>query len=322
MKQTNHWLEARVVSVQTIARDVRRVVFAPSLPAPAFDPGSHLRIEVPTAGGMIERSYTCVPAPDGQLAIAVKQRTNSRGGSRYIWSLEPGDHVRLTMPENRFALSWRAPHYMLLAGGIGITPILGMAQALVARGATVELHYGAEDDDALAYRDDLHALLGDAMHIYRDAQGERPDLPALIATLPPEAELYMCGPLPMLAAAKAAWAAAGRSVSRLRYEVFGDSGAHAERPFEVEVQGLGRTITVAENATLLGALRAAGIDMIYDCQRGECGLCAVEILDSNGALDHRDVFFSDAEKQRGDRMCSCVSRLLGGRAVIDIGYRG
>lgn len=196
-----------------------------------------------------------------------------------------------------------------------------MVQALIEKGASVELHYGAESDDAFAYLDELKAFLGDRLTLYRDDQGERPDLSTVFSGLPEEAELYMCGPLPMLDAAKSAWSAAGRPISRLRYEVFGDSGMHAERPFEVEIKGRPETVVVPENKTLLGALQDAGIDMIYDCQRGECGLCAVNLVDADGPIDHRDVFFSDDEKAEGKKMCACVSRLVGGKAVIDIGYR-
>jgi ferredoxin-NADP reductase len=321
MKSANTWREARVMLTQDIARDVRHVVFDVPGEALAFDPGSHIRILTDINGMPVERSYSCVPCAAGKVAISVKLHPNSRGGSRHVWSLSPGDAVRLTLPENRFALSWTAQAYTLLAGGIGITPIYGMAQALVARGKDVTLHFGAEDAQAMAYRDELGALLGDRVRFYSRAEGQMPDLDAIIAELAPEGELYMCGPLPMLSAAKAAWARAGRPVSRLRYEVFGDSGAFAEQPFEVEILGLGKTVEVSSTQTLLGALLTAGIDMIHDCQRGECGLCAVDLIEVTGGVDHRDVFFSDAEKASNRHMCSCVSRLTGGRAVIDIGYR-
>jgi ferredoxin len=125
----------------------------------------------------------------------------------------------------------------------------------------------------------------------------------------------------MLEAAKEAWAAGGRPVSRLRYEVFGDSGAFAEAPFQVEVAHRNVLVEVRPDQSLLEALTGAGIDMVYDCQRGECGLCAVDVLATEAEIDHRDVFFSAAEKREGKRMCACVSRLAGGRAVIDVGYR-
>jgi vanillate O-demethylase ferredoxin subunit len=125
----------------------------------------------------------------------------------------------------------------------------------------------------------------------------------------------------MLNAVKSAWAEAGRPIGRLRYEVFGDSGEFAEAPFRVEVPGRQVTVEVRPEQTLLEALLGAGIDMIYDCERGECGLCAVEVLEHDRAIDHRDVFFSEEEKHSGRRMCACVSRLAGGKAVIDVGYR-
>lgn len=321
MKPASSWRDARVIDTRDIARDVRNLVFEVADEPAAFDPGSHVRILVDIDGRPVERSYSCVPCAPGKVAISVKLHPNSRGGSRHVWSLAPGDRVRLTRPENRFALSWTAPAYTLLAGGIGITPIYGMARALVARGKDVTLHYGAEDTGAMAYREELRALLGERARFYSGAEGQMPDLDAIIGALSPEGELYMCGPLPMLSAAKAAWARVGRPVSRLRYEVFGDSGAFAEQPFEVEILGLDRTVQVASDESLLGALQRAGIDMIYDCQRGECGLCAVDLVEVEGTVDHRDVFFSDAEKALNRHMCACVSRLTGGRAVIDIGYR-
>lgn len=322
MKQGQDWRSARVADVRQIARDIRRLVFDVDGGAPAFDAGSHLAIRVGLGAGAALRSYTCVPCDAGQLAIAVKLHPRSRGGSRYIWSLGVGDRVQLRMPENHFPLAWNAPEYVLLAGGVGITPLFGMAQALAARGAQVQLHYGAEDEQAMAYRVELATLLGDRARFYADAQAQRPDLPSIIAAMHSDALMYVCGPLPMLNAAKAAWAQAGRPHSRLRYEVFGDTGAHPEQAFRVRVQGLDRDVSVAADQSLLAALQAAGIDMIYDCQRGECGLCAVRLVQTDAQIDHRDVFFSATEKAQNHHMCACVSRLVGGCAVIDIGYRG
>jgi len=131
----------------------------------------------------------------------------------------------------------------------------------------------------------------------------------------------LCGHIGMLEAAKAAWAAAGRPISRLRYEVFGDSGLFAEKPFVVDVLNRDISVPVRSDQTLLEALIGAGVEMIYDCQRGECGLCAVKVLEKEAEIDHRDVFFSPEEKAENHRMCACVSRLSEGRAVIDIGYR-
>lgn len=322
MRNRVEWRDAKVAEIRQVAEDVRQISFAVDGPVPRFDPGSHSNFRVEIEGEAANRTYTVIPAPPGQIAVAVKLHPQSRGGSRYMWSLHEGQEVRLTLPENRFELSWRASHYLLLAGGIGITPIYGMARALVARGASVRVVYGARSRGLMAFAEELQALLGDRLVLRDNSAGEHVDLAAEFAALPADAECYLCGPIGMLEAAKAAWAGAGRPVSRLRYEVFGDSGLFAEKPFTVDVLNRGVTVPVRSDQSLLDALIGAGVEMISDCRRGECGLCAVRVEAKDGQIDHRDVFFSAEEKAEGHRMCACVSRLTEGHAVIDVGYRG
>ncbi|GEO84768.1 MULTISPECIES: PDR/VanB family oxidoreductase [Alphaproteobacteria] len=321
MRSQSEWRQAAVASVDNIAEDVRRVVFDVTGEVPKFDAGSHLNIRVTINDQPAIRTYTVVPSGPGQLAIAVKLHPQSRGGSHFIWGLKPGDGVALTLPENRFELSWRAGHYLLLAGGIGITPIYGMARALAAHGTSLKMCYGALNRASMPYLSELETLLGDRLAVFEAERDETIDLQAEIDDLPEDGELYVCGPLGMLEAVKRVWAASGRPVSRLRYEVFGDNGKFAEATFEVEVRNRNITVTVPPDKTLLDALEEAGVETISDCRRGECGLCAVGIDRLDGEVDHRDVFFSDEEKAGNKAMCACVSRLVSGRAVIDIGYR-
>jgi ferredoxin-NADP reductase len=321
MRNRVEWRDARVTDIRLVADDVRAITFAVDGDLPRFDPGSHTNIMVEIGGKAAVRTYTVVPSAPDHLAVAVKLHPQSRGGSRHMWSLEPGQAVRLTVPENRFELSWRARHYLLLAGGIGITPIFGMAKALVARGASVRLVYAAREQGLMAFREELTDLLGDRLVLRDNALGQHVDLDAEFAALPADAECYLCGPIGMLEAAKSAWSASGRPVSRLRYEVFGDSGLFAEKEFEVAILNRDCTVTVRPDQTLLEALLEARVEMIYDCQRGECGLCAVRVVEHEAEIDHRDVFFSAEEKTEGHRMCACVSRLTEGKGVIDVGYR-
>ena len=321
MRNKMEWRDSRVAEIRDIAETVRLITFAVDGSVPRFDPGSHVNIAVSVNSEPAIRTYTAVPAAAGQIAVAVKLHEQSRGGSRHMWTLKPGDAVRLTLPENRFELSWRAGHYLLIAGGIGITPIYGMAQALSARGASVELLYGARSRGLMAFAGELEEMLGDRLTLFDNSEGAHIDLAAAFASTPPDCEVYLCGPIGMLEAAKAAWQAAGRPVSRLRYEVFGDSGVHAEERFRVDIANHDLSVEVRPDETLLDALIGAGVDMVYDCQRGECGLCAVKVLERSGEIDHRDVFLSVEEKAENDRMCACVSRLTGGSATIDIGYR-
>lgn len=322
MRNRVEWCDAKVAEIRQIAEDVRYISFAVDGAVPRFDPGSHSNFRVEIDGAQANRTYTVVPAPKGQIAVAVKLHPQSRGGSRFMWSLEQGDAVRLTLPENRFELSWRAKHYLLLAGGIGVTPIYGMAKALMARGASVRVVYGARSRGLMAFAEEMQALLGDRLILRDNSTGEHIDLAAEFAALPDEAECYLCGPIGMLEAAKKAWAESGRPVSRLRYEVFGDSGLFAEKPFTVEVLNRGISVDVRSDQSLLDALTAAGVEMISDCRRGECGLCAISVVETEGQIDHRDVFFSAEEKAEGHKMCACVSRLSEGHATIDVGYRG
>jgi ferredoxin-NADP reductase len=321
MKYVTDWRSATLVDIAEPADDIRMLTFAVEGELPSFDPGSHTQIRVTIAGQPSTRTYTVLPSPAGTLRIAVKRHENSRGGSLHVWTLKPGDRTQMTLPENRFALSWRAPAYLLIAGGIGVTPIYGMVKALAARGAEFRVLYAARSRAMLAFADEIAATAGPRAEFFCQDEGRSIDFAQEFSRLGETEELYICGPVGMLNAAKHAWEAAGRKKSRFRYEVFGDSGLFSEQPFRVEIPSKGVVIDVRSDQSMLEALTDAGIDMIYDCQRGECGLCAVTILEAEAPVDHRDVFFSEEEKKENRRMCACVSRLAGGRVVIDTGYR-
>lgn len=321
MNSTHEWREATVVDVNVIADNIRQIEFAVAGSLPAFEPGSHITIRAEADGAAFERSYSCLPSVSGRVRVAVKLSPTSRGGSRFMWSLETGDYVKLTVPENRFALSWRAPSYLMVAGGIGITPIYGMALALAARGADVRLVYAAKTCRQLAFAEELKAALGDKVAFYIGEIGDRMNLVSEIARLHEDGETYVCGPLRLLAEAQARWAESGRPTSRLRYEVFGGLGDQPGLPFSVQVVDRDVVIDVASGESMLDALTAAGVDMVWECRRGECGLCAVDLVDIDGEIDHRDVYLSAEEKRRNTRMCPCVSRVTRGQATIDTGYR-
>lgn len=321
MRNAMEWRSATVTLTLQIAEDVRLLEFVVEGGLPPFDPGSHSNFRVSIGGAPAVRTYSLTPAPAGHLRVAVKLHAHSRGGSRFMWGLEAGDRLELTLPENRFQLSWRAPCYLLLAGGIGITPIFGMARALRSRGIPMRLAYGARSRGLMAFLPELQEELGDDLVIAESSLGNRLDVAAEVAALPPDGELYACGPIGMLDAVKSAWQQAGRPPGRLRYEVFGDSGRFAEESFRVKILNRDVEVEVRPDQTLLDALSEAGVEMIHDCRRGECGLCAVQVIEHSGLIDHRDVFFSPDEREQDSRICACVSRFVGGRAVIDIGYR-
>jgi vanillate O-demethylase ferredoxin subunit len=321
MKGRQEWRDACVVRTDPVTPEVRLIEFEVEGDLPPYTPGSHINVAVSIDGREAVRSYSCLPTLPGRIRIAVKHHDKSRGGSRFMWALAAGAMLRVTVPENRFELSWRAPAYLLVAGGIGITPILGMAMALAARKRPVRLLYAVKTREQAAFGEDLSATLGEDFAVFAGGEGRRIDLAAEIAALAPEGELYICGPLRMLDAAKQFWGEAGRPMGRLRFEVFGDSGAERDEAFTVRVLGDTSELTVLPGKCLLDTLEEAGVDTISDCRRGECGLCAVDVVELTGRIDHRDVFFSEAEKRENKRLCTCVSRVTGGGVVIDTGHR-
>lgn len=316
------WQRAAVVAVEDVAAGIRRVVLRPDRPCPVR-PGEHVDVRVLVHGEQQVRSYSVVDADDdgAQLAVSVFRTPTSRGGSIFMHGLEPGQVLEITQPLQNFPLRVGAPSYVLLAGGIGITAIAGMAALLRRLGADYRLVYVARSRPAMAYLDDLRALHGDRLEAHVDDEGGSLDVPALVAGVPEGAELYMCGPIRLMDAVRRAWAERGLDPTGLRYETFGNSGWFEAEPFVVRVPRLGAETVVGPDESLLEALEREGLDMMSDCRKGECGLCQVKVLGLAGRIDHRDVFYSDRQKQTGTSMCCCVSRVVSAAPAADPGER-
>jgi vanillate O-demethylase ferredoxin subunit len=301
-----------VVDVCEVAQYVRQVVLAPEqmdVPAP---PGSHIDIGVYVNGRADVRSYSVVGsgAYGSEIILGVQLARQSRGGSAFIHQLRRGQEVQITQPLQNFPLNYGRPGYVLAAGGIGITALVAMGKALKARGADYRFVYGARSRSLMAFVDELAAEHGDRMDLRIDDEGGQLDVDELVASVPAGGELYVCGPAPMLDAIKAAWARAGRRPAELRFETFGSSGRFAPEAFRVRIPRLGLETTVSGEVSMLEALEACGAEMMYDCRRGECGLCQVKVLDVNGVIDHRDVFLSGDQHEKNDRLQCCVSRIV------------
>jgi ferredoxin-NADP reductase len=321
MAQALVWTDAVVESFRDVTPTVREFTLRPAGGAPGHAPGGHLQLQIQVNGRPHTRSYSLIGATDGQVhRIAVKRLDDGRGGSLAMWRLAVGDRLRITEPQNHFPLDLQAPAYLLVAGGIGVTPLVHMAQTLARRGAPVRMLFGARTEAELAYVQALHSTLGERLVTAVAERGALIDLPTAIAALPAGGQLYICGPVSMLDAARRAWAAAGRPEADLRYETFGSSGRFAPQPFGVKVPRHGIDITVPTDCSLLDALELAGVQALFDCRRGECGLCAMDVLAVDGEIDHRDVFLSDHEKQQNRKMCVCVSRVVG-TVTLDTAWR-
>lgn len=323
MRADTAWSPASIRAVDDLTPNIRSIEIAPEGGAARWSPGSHVDVGLVVDGRAATRSYSLIGEPDPSCyRVAVKREDRGRGGSRAMWALAPGGRLTVSAPANRFELEFERPEYLLVAGGIGITPLLGMVLALDRRGATFRLAYAGRSRVEMAFLAPLAERLGGRLDVYAADEGRRFDPAATFASLGPGAEVYLCGPLRLLDAARRAWTAAGRPAAALRYETFGSSGRYAPEPFRVRIPRHGVDLLVPEGRTLLDALSEAGVDVMWDCRRGECGLCALDVLDVGGAIDHRDVFFSEREKGENRKICACVSRAVGGELVLDTAFRG
>ncbi|MEV0074081.1 MULTISPECIES: PDR/VanB family oxidoreductase [unclassified Amycolatopsis] len=318
-RQTASWHRVKVRESFAVADQIRRIVLDPPA-GPAPQPGSHVDVLVPAAGGgHLVRSYSVVD--DGRfaaLSLGVRLDPHSRGGSAFMHRLCPGDEVTITAPIQTFGLTPRQSRYVLLAGGIGITPMIGMARKLKADKTDYEIFYAGRNRVDMAFVEELREDHGERVRVRYEDEDGRFDLLEVFGGLTPETELYVCGPVGMLEAAQKAWEATGHPSHLLRFETFGSSGRLPNETFEVVVPKLGLTVTVPPDKSALDALGEAGCEVMSDCLRGECGLCVLPVRVADGVLDHRDVFLSGRQKAQGDQMCLCVSRLSGGSLVLDL----
>ncbi|MFY9636293.1 MAG: PDR/VanB family oxidoreductase [Cellulosimicrobium cellulans] len=313
MAATNNevWQSATVVAVTDVAAGIRRIELEPSAPKHA-EPGSHIDLTVTINGEQEKRSYSVVDSLDGgnTLAISVFKAPVSRGGSVFMHTLKPGDTLRITQPLQNFPLRVGAERYVLLAGGIGITAIANMAAVLRNVKADYTVVYAGRSRAAMAYLTDLQDLHGDRLQVHVDDEGSSLDVNALIGGIDPGTELYMCGPIRLMDAVRRGWTERELALPDLRYETFGNSGWYDPEEFVVRIPRLGVEAKVGPGRSMLEALEDAGVDMMFDCRKGECGLCEVRILNLDGAVDHRDVFYSERQQHAQEKMCCCVSRAV------------
>jgi len=288
-------------------------------PLPRWTPGSHIDVECGDTGLSRQYSLCGDPAVPGALEIAVLREADGRGGSAWIHEhLRPGGTVRVRGPRNHFRMDESAARLIFIAGGIGITPISAMARRARELGLDYQLHYSGRARGCMALLDDLAQLHGERLHLHVSDEGGRNDFAALLAQPDAGAQIYACGPERMLAALQEA--CAGWPEDALRVEHFHSTLAtldpSREHAFEAELKDSGIVLQVPADQTLLAALRAANIDVQSDCEEGLCGSCEVRVL--GGAVDHRDVVLTRAEREAGTRMMACCSRAQGGRIVLEL----
>ncbi len=316
------WQEGTVLETVPLTPEIRRIEIAVDSPV-RVDPGAHVDLRLRIGGVEERRSYSIVDAaPDGsRIALSVYESPVSRGGAAVMNALVPGDRVRLTQPLNDFPLRLGARRYVLLAGGVGITAMVGMADRLQRIGADYRLVYAGRSRPLMAYLDDLEGRHGDRLTVHVRDEGTSMSVPDFVRDVDSDTEAYVCGPIRLMDAVRRAWLERGLPIANLRMETFGNSGWFDPQEFTVRVPALGLETRVKPNQSMLEALEAAGADMLYDCRKGECGLCEVRVAALEGDIDHRDVFYSERQRNAREKMCCCVSRVVGtadGPGVVTI----
>jgi ferredoxin-NADP reductase len=311
--------EARLVAVRYAAREVNIYEFARPDGATLMDvePGAHIDVALPNG---ITRQYSLIspgPAPD-RYTVAVKRDPNSRGGSRFMHDeLRVGQLVTITGPRNNFRLREGTAHTVLIAGGIGITPIWCMVQrlrALPAQSASWTLHYSCRTRAEAAFLGGLTQC--PQVHLnFDDESGKVIDLAAVIAQAPPAAHLYCCGPTPMLAAFEQATANWPDDQKHVEYFTAKEAPALAGG-FVVELRRSGKEFVIPAGKSILEVLREAGMDLSYSCEQGICGACETRVI--SGVPEHRDSVLTPAEQAANTTVMICCAGSKSERLVLDL----
>lgn len=288
---------------------------------PAFEAGAHLDVHLP--GGLVRQySLSNPPGETHRYAIGVLREQAGRGGSAVMHDqVADGTELRISQPKNHFPLHEDAAHSLLLAGGIGITPIIAMAERLGAVGAPFELQYCTRSPARTAFAERLRqAPFAASVHFHFDdgPPAQKIDLVAQLKSPRADTHLYVCGPKGFMDAVLATARDAGWRDPQIHFEYFAGQEAHSatDRHFDVVVKSSGRVIRVEAAQTVVHALAAQGIEIPTSCEQGVCGTCITGVLE--GEVEHRDLYFMPEEQAKNDQFTPCCSRAKSARLVLDL----
>lgn len=312
-------LRVRVARKWAAAADVAGFELAPvDSPLPGFQAGAHIDVHLPN-GLVRQYSLTNGPGESDCYRIGVKLEPESSGGSVCLHeTVREGDVLAISVPRNNFTLSRASERTVLLAGGIGITPLLSMAQTLRQSGLAFEMHTFVRDRQFLPFAE-LVASFGDAAveHQGLSPQQTSSEIGRILGEHTLSAQLYVCGPAPMIEATTSIADQLGWPEESVHFEYFANpTEIDDSTAFDVALARSGLTLRVEPSQTVLQALRAHGIDMPSSCEQGACGTCLAPVLE--GEILHQDVYLSRSERAAGDRLLTCVSRATSDRLVLDL----
>lgn len=316
-------LSVRVLRKELAALDICtfEMVDVNGGPLPAFSAGSHVDVQLP--GGLTRQYSLCNdPKETHRYLIGVLRDAASRGGSSAMHDqVAVGQVLQISAPKNHFPLAHDARRSLLLAGGIGVTPILCMTERLAITGADFEMHYCARSRARMAFRERISA--SEFAHRVQfhfddgDAQ-QKLDIERLLAAPQDGLHLYVCGPKGFMDAVLNAARRLGWQESRLHYEFFSAAVASSDRDasFEVKLASSGRIIVVPGGKTVTQALSEAGIEVQTACEQGVCGTCLTRVLE--GVPEHKDLYLTPEEQAANDQFTPCCSRSRTPLLVLDL----
>ncbi|MDB5939984.1 MAG: Flavodoxin reductase (Ferredoxin-NADPH reductase) family 1 [Polaromonas sp.] len=316
-------LRVRVARKQPAGADIAifELVSADGAALPPFSAGSH--VDVALGNGLTRQYSLCNdPGESHRYQIAVLKDTRGRGGSRAMHdSVHEGGLLSISAPRNHFALAHGAKESVLLAGGIGITPLICMAERLSMIGQPFTLHYCTRSPDRTAFRDRIETSRYRShvrFHFDDGPQEQKLDLAALLGTSKPGVHVYTCGPKGFMDAVLSTARASGWPEDQLHYEFFSAEPVKlaTDGAFEVQLASSGRVIPVAADQTVVAALAAGGVEVPVSCEQGVCGTCLVRVL--QGEPDHRDFYLTPEEQAANDQFLPCCSRARSARLVLDL----
>lgn len=286
---------------------------------PVYSGGSHIVLSLPLGERPHRNPYSLLgdPTVRDTWRVAVRKQEESRGGSRWLHEqAREGMRIDISAPVNLFPLIRTGRRHILVAGGIGITPILSQARELARLGADFEVHYAYRGPEYGVFSDELEALAPGRVHHYVQSHREQIEFGSLLAGRPLGTHFYICGPAGMVAASMNAGKSLGWPESHLHSEQF--LAPTGGEPFDVKLALSGKAFTVPSDLSLLEAIEQQGVDAPYLCRGGACGQCELEVLGAEGELIHHDLYLSADERASGKKIMPCVSRLKGGCLTLNL----
>ncbi|MES2416058.1 MAG: PDR/VanB family oxidoreductase [Pseudomonadota bacterium] len=289
-------------------------------PLPAFSAGSHVDVQIP--GGLTRQYSLCNDAGEQhRYRIAVLRDPTSRGGSIGMHdAVKEGDEITISAPKNHFPLE-HASKTLLFAGGIGVTPILCMAQRLGKTGADFAMHYCTRSEDRTAFHKEIREseFAGKVeFHFDSGADDQKLDLKKVLGEPEAGKHLYVCGPTGYINFVTSTAKEAGWAPANIHLEYFGAAPQDTSNDgsFEVRIASTGKSYTIGKKDNIIQVLKDNGIEILTSCEQGVCGTCITRVLE--GEIDHRDMYFTDEEKEANDQFTPCCSRSKSPVLVLDL----